>query len=131
MVSLRFLMGVGIIWVAGLVGCSSDSGDACGGQESWVRIVSPVEGQQLSASDDTMPGGVIDFDVVVEHCGLAPEQQVAIFLLAPVESAYGFRMAEEDRLVYSVPFIPGEQSMRAEVTDTAIRSDIRTFSVTP
>lgn len=111
--------------------CASESGDACGDDTSWVRIVAPQEGQVLSADDDTMPGGVVDYDVVVEHCGLLPEQQVELLLLSPVESPYGYRMADTERLVYPVPFIPGEQRMQARVVDSTIESTILSFSVSP
>jgi len=111
--------------------CASESGDACGDELSWVRIVTPEEGQVLSSADDTMPGGVVDYDVVVEHCGLSPEEQVELLLLSPVESPYGCRMADTERLVYPVPFIPGEQRMRARVVDSTIESAVVTFSVSP
>ena len=94
-----------------------------------MRILEPVDGATFGVSDDVEPGGVVDLDVMVAHCGFEPGAQVGLYLLEPVESAYGFAMVEAGDLVYRVPFIPGAQRIQARSDEGDTQSSVVTFTV--
>ena len=113
-------------------GCSgTEALSGCPEGERAIWIVSPQEGQVLTQEDDVVPGGVVDFEVAVQHCGFTADDEIGIYLLEPVASPYGFRWVTEDMLVYQVPFIPGEQQLQARTRDDSVQSAVITFSVVP
>jgi len=121
------------IFLLALVSACSGEGTEgeCADGMRFIRFASPVEAQVLTADDDVEPGGVVDYDVVVEHCGFTADDEIGIYLLEPVASPYGFRWVTADQLVYRVPFVPGEQRMQARTRDDAVQSEVLSFSVVP
>jgi len=119
-----------LIAFAGACAGEATEGECAEGAQS-IWITAPVEGQVLTADDDAAPGGVVDYDVVVEHCGFTADDEIGIHLIEPVASPYGFRWVTDDMLVYRVPFIPGEQRMQARTRDDGVQSEILSFSVAP
>ena len=118
--------------IAFLGACAGETAEGeCAEGEQSIWITSPVMGQVLTADDDAVPGGVVDYDVVVEHCGFTADDEIGIHLIEPVASPYGFRWVTDDMLVYRVPFIPGEQLMQARTRDDEVQSGILSFSVAP
>jgi hypothetical protein len=118
-----------IAFVGACAGERAEGECAEGTQSIW--ITAPIEGQVLTADDDVEPGGVVDYDVVVEHCGFTADDEIGIHLIEPVASPYGFRWVTDDMLVYRVPFILGEQRMQARTRGDEVQSEVLSFSVAP
>jgi len=124
---------IGFVSVGIICGCNgtTEGMNSCSDGEQSLRILAPDDGATFGAEDDLEPGGVLDLDVMVAHCGFELGAQVGIYLLEPLESAYGFAMVGEGDLVYRVPFIPGQQRIQARSQDGAIQSEVIAFTVEP
>ena len=99
-----------------------------------VNIVDPVAGQTITAADDVDPSdGTIQYDFIVETSCLEDLEQVELYLLAPVESSYGFGLPDmSGRATIRTPLvIPGEHRFVARgVTSTVMSAEI-TVDVSP
>jgi hypothetical protein len=112
---------------------------ACGGDDGGdgpsgpsLRIVAPEDGAMVGRGDDAdaaMPG--IQYDLRVRATGLERDEQIVVYLLEPVESAYAYLMFVEDgvELTARVPFIPGMNSLQARNMDGDVQSEVVSFTV--
>ncbi len=71
-------------------------------------------------------------DVTILACGFERDEEVILYLLDPVETAYSFlRVEDSDELTVTVATLPGEMRLQAGAREEdAIRSQVVALDVT-
>lgn len=104
----------------------------CPCPDPTLTIVDPVDGQTIGPEDDAVPGGMIDYDFVVDTVCLEDLEQVELFLLEPAMSSYGFGTPDgAGRAVIRVPLLPGTNRFVARGMTTAASSAEVSVMVSP
>src|SRR5688500_11861761 len=104
----------------------------CAEGEKRARLIAPQPDQMLGPTDDAdldMPR--IQYDVRVSPCGFELDEEVVVWLLEPVSSAYAFIPTAGDGIVVTgrVSFIPGPNSLVVRTRDEVDVSDTVSFTV--
>ena len=117
-----------------VAGCGGDDegGPMCAEGVKSATLIAPQPGQMLGPTDDAdldMPR--IQYDVRVSPCGFEIDEEVVVWLLEPVSSAYAFIPTAGDEIVVTgrVSFIPGENSLVVRTRDEVDVSDTVSFTV--
>jgi len=104
----------------------------CPCPDPTLTIVDPVDGQTLGPDDDVEPGGMVDYDFVIDSVCLEDLEQVELFLLEPAMSSYGFGAPDgSGRAIIRVPLLPGTNRFVARGMTTAVSSAEVSVTVSP
>jgi hypothetical protein len=115
--------GLLVAWLA--AACGGDDGGAAACDAPRLSIASPADGETIGPGDDvdgTMPGTQIEF--AIDACGFERDDTIKLYMLAPVESDYGFGTFYEDGTVFirAPASLPGTNTFEARSVDDTVRS---------
>jgi hypothetical protein len=104
----------------------------CAEGERTLLLLEPADGAMFTMADDIDPAmGGVQIQVTVASCGFDFDEQIGVYLLDPVETAYAFVSAGTTGTSSTiVPLLPGTLRMEARSMDGAIVSETVTIDVT-
>jgi len=122
-----------LLFAALLSSCGGDdgAGGTCAEGERTLELLEPADGAMFTMADDLDPAmGGLQVQVSVASCGFEFDEQIGIYLLDPVETAYAFVSAGSTGTASTiVPLVPGTLRMQARSMDESITSNMVTFDV--
>lgn len=113
-----------------LSACGNDPGTCA----PRVAILDPVDGQAIGPADDADPSTpMIEYEFVIDTCGLEELEQVELVLTVPVSSPWGYGLPDETGIArIQAPLqIPGDHTFYVQGVETAVQSPEITISVSP
>jgi hypothetical protein len=112
--------------------CGDDgTSGPCGDGERSLAFLEPLDGAMLGPADDIDPAMAgLQTQIRLRACGFEPDEQIGVYLLDPVETAYAFVSADDGTPITVVPLVPGMLRMQARTMDSSVESEIITLDVT-